>query len=257
MAAAVTAPPRPVGILGGMGPAAGADFVRLFVQACTERMQQCGLAVHDQAFPEHWLAQVPVPDRSAALHLGGEALEAPLQAMDQAIVRLRACGAQAIAMACNTAHAWHGRLQQRFPGLELLHVAREMALHLRADGARAVGLMATQGTYHSGLYDEALAAVGIACHSPEPEERATLMRGIYQGVKTGDLALAQDCFASVGQALRARYGADVPLVMGCTEIPLVLEQAPVAASWRLLNPARILAQALAGRAYPQAIGTLR
>ena len=75
-AAVVTPPPRPVGILGGMGPAAGADFVRLFVEACAERMQQCGMAVHDQAFPEHWPAQVPVPDPSAALHLGRAGLDA-------------------------------------------------------------------------------------------------------------------------------------------------------------------------------------
>ena len=31
-----------VGILGGMGPAAGADFVRLFVQACAQQMKARG-----------------------------------------------------------------------------------------------------------------------------------------------------------------------------------------------------------------------
>ena len=31
--------PRVVGILGGMGPAAGADFARLFVQACADHMR--------------------------------------------------------------------------------------------------------------------------------------------------------------------------------------------------------------------------
>ncbi|MFZ3117300.1 MAG: aspartate racemase, partial [Variovorax sp.] len=53
-----------VGILGGMGPAAGADFVRLFVDACAQHMRAVGEPVRDQAFPEHWLAQVPVPDRT-------------------------------------------------------------------------------------------------------------------------------------------------------------------------------------------------
>src|SRR6476469_6739758 len=52
---------RVVGILGGMGPAAGADFARLFVHACAEHMGKSGVVVSDQAFPEHWLAQVPVP----------------------------------------------------------------------------------------------------------------------------------------------------------------------------------------------------
>ncbi|HEX2012163.1 MAG TPA: amino acid racemase, partial [Roseateles sp.] len=185
------ASPRPVGILGGMGPAAGADFVRLFVQACTEQMQRSGRPVNDQAFPEHWLAQVPVPDRSEALR---EGRDEPLDAMAEAIARLRGCGARAVAMACNTAHAWHARLQARFPDTELLHVAGEVAARLRAAGVREVGLMATLGTYRTGLYDEALAAAGIACHLPLERERATLMRGIYEGVKTGDLVLARACF---------------------------------------------------------------
>jgi len=240
---------RAVGILGGMGPAAGADFVRLFVEACTEQMQRSGRPVNDQAFPEHWLAQVPVPDRSEALRRGGPAFEAPLDAMAQAITRLRGCGARAVALACNTAHAWHARLQARFPDTELLHVAGEVAARLRATGVREVGLMATQGTYRSGLYDEALAAAGIACHLPLESERATLMRGIYEGVKTGDLVLAQACFVEVAQALRARHGRAIALVMGCTEIPLALEHAPAAAQWQLVNPARVLAQALASRAY--------
>jgi aspartate racemase len=237
---------RPVGILGGMGPAAGADFVRLFVEACTEQMQRSGRPVNDQAFPEHWLAQVPVPDRSEALSHGGDE---PLDAMAQAIERLRGCGAGAVAMACNTAHAWHARLQGRFPDTELLHVAGEVASSLRAAGVREVGLMATQGTYRTGLYDEALAAAGIACHLPLEQERATLMRGIYEGVKTGDLVLARRCFVEVAQALRARHGTTIALIMGCTEIPLALEDAPVAARWQLVNPARVLAQALASRAY--------
>lgn len=241
--------PRPVGILGGMGPAAGADFVRLFVQACTEQMQRSGRPVNDQAFPEHWLAQVPVPDRSEALR---EGRDEPLDAMAEAIARLRGCGARAVAMACNTAHAWHARLQARFPDTELLHVAGEVATRLRAAGVREVGLMATLGTYRTGLYDEALAAAGIACHLPLERERATLMRGIYEGVKTGDLVLARACFVEVAQALRARHGTGIALIMGCTEIPLALEEAPLAAQWQLLNPARVLAQALADRAYAAA-----
>ena len=48
-----------VGILGGMGPAAGADFARLFVDSCTDVMRAMDVAVTDQAYPEHWLAQVP------------------------------------------------------------------------------------------------------------------------------------------------------------------------------------------------------
>lgn len=238
-------PTRVVGILGGMGPAAGADFVRLFVQACADRMQRCGQTVSDQAFPEHWLMQVPVPDRTQALNTADDA---PLEVMSRALGRLETVGVCAVAITCNTAHAWHDVLQARVPQIELLHMPREVVAYLRAQGVREVGLMATQGTYRTELYEAALAQEGITCHLPHEAEREILMRGIYDGVKAGDMAYAQSCFVNVAQRLIGRHG-DVPLIMGCTEIPLTLTSAPQAATWTLVNPARVLAQALTTRAY--------
>ncbi|MDP9898113.1 aspartate/glutamate racemase family protein [Variovorax ginsengisoli] len=237
-----------VGILGGMGPAAGADFVRIFVDACAQHMRAQGQPVRDQAFPEHWLAQVPVPDRSGALEATGAGAHQPLEPMLQALGRLAALGSRAVAIACNTAHAWHATLQERFPQVELLHVAREVASHLAGQGVREVALMATEGTYRVRLYEQALSDAGLVCHLPVAEERTLLMRGIYEGVKAGDLVLAEQCFADVAQRLVARHGP-VALIMGCTEVPLGLQGSTAVAGMRLVDPARVLASALAVRAY--------
>lgn len=239
---------RVVGILGGMGPAAGADFARLFVKACAQHLQESGVAVCDQAFPEHWLAQVPVPDRSSALDSPGFGGHQPLEPMLQAMGKLAALGATSVAVACNTAHAWHGALQDRFPQLEVLHVAREVAHTLAGQGVREVGLLATEGTYRAGLYDQALREVGVRCHVPQPHEREALMRGIYQGVKVGDMALARDCFTQVAEALARRFGLST-LILGCTEIPLALTRVPGLDPLALVDPAALLAKALAQRAY--------
>lgn len=241
---------RTVGILGGMGPAAGADFARLFVSACAEHMRSRGIAVSDQAFPEHWLAQVPVPDRSTALGTPGLGGPHPLEPMLQAMGKLAALGATTIAVACNTAHAWHGELQERFPQLEVLHVAREVARTLALRGVRQVGLLATTGTYSAGLYDQAFAQSGVQCYSPTPKEREQLMHGIYSGVKVGDMALAHKVFASVAEALARRHGLQA-LVLGCTEIPLALTSVPGMAGLELIDPAELLARALVQRAYGQ------
>ena len=239
---------RVVGILGGMGPAAGADFVRLFVQACADHMRELRIPVSDQAFPEHWLAQVPVPDRSIALESPGLNDDQPLEPMLQAMGKLAALGATSVAVACNTAHAWHGALQNRFPQLEVLHVAREVAQTLAGRGVKEVGLLATMGTYRSGMYDDAFHQAGLQCHLPLMEEREHLMHGIYKGVKVGNMALAQDCFASVAKAIARRHGLST-LVMGCTEIPLALGTLTEMADLDLVNPADSLARALALRAY--------
>ena len=242
--------PHTVGILGGMGPAAGADFVRLFVQACAGRMAAAGRPVTDQGFPEHWLAQVPVPDRSRALADTTPGPHQPLGPMLDALGRLGGLGVRAVAMACNTAHAWHAQLQAGHPAIDLLHIADETAAHLATAGVRQAILLATEGTYAIGLYDAALARAGVACHLPTTEERATVMRGIYAGVKAGDMALARRCFADVAGAMAGRHPGSA-VVMGCTEIPLALPDADGAGDWQLVDPTAVLAEALARRAYAQ------
>ena len=237
-----------VGILGGMGPAAGADFVRLFVQACAQELRARGEPVHDQAFPEHWLAQVPVPDRTRALGSTQQGAHQPLEPMLQALGRLAAVGSRAVAIACNTAHAWHGRLQERFPQVELLHMARETAQHLSAQGARGVALMATEGTYRVRLYEEALAEAGLACHIPSDTERLAITRGIFEGVKADNMGLAEQCFSEVALRLAERHGP-VTIIMGCTEVPLGLQGSAAVAGLDLVDPAQVLATALARRAY--------
>ncbi len=239
---------RVVGILGGMGPAAGADFARLFVHACAAHMHETGIEVCDQAFPEHWLAQVPVPDRSTALGSPGFGGHQPLEAMLQAMGKLAALGATTVAVACNTAHAWHGALQGRFPQIEVLHVAREVATNLARRGVRETGLLATEGTYKAGLYEQAFVRAGVQCHLPRMDERELLMRGIYEGVKRGDMVLAHDCFTEVAETLARRHGLST-LVSGCTEIPLALSAVTTMNDLVLVDPAALLARALAQRAY--------
>ncbi len=239
---------KPVGILAGMGPAAGVDFVRLFVAACENWLRAHGRAVSDQAYPEHWMAQLPVPDRTLALM--NPAAAQPLEPLVRGLSQLSKLGAHAAAIPCNTAHAWHTPLQARVPHIELLHMPRETAAELHRQGVDRVALLATQGTYRQGLYDQAFAQAGIACVIPGQQAREWLMQGIYDGAKAGNLLLAQQRFEAVGAQIRAEHG-DMPLVMACTEIPLALPTAAQARQqgWTLVDPSAILAAALARRAY--------
>jgi aspartate racemase len=172
----------------------------------------------------------------------------PLEPMLQALGRLAALGSQAVAIACNTAHAWHDRLQERFPQIELLHMAREVARHLAAQGTGSVALMATEGTYRVRLYEQALAEAGLDCHVPLAEERRIITRGIFDGVKAGNMQLAEACFSQVALQLAQRHGP-VTLIMGCTEVPLGLQGSAAVAGLDLVDPAQVLAAALARRAY--------
>ncbi|CAN7256024.1 amino acid racemase [Trinickia sp. LjRoot230] len=229
-----------------MGPAAGLDFVRLFLSACERCLREHGTPIADQAFPEHWLAQIPVADRSLAL-LDPNAPQ-PLEGMSRAIGRLVGLGARTVAVACNTAHAWQATLQRAQPDVELLHIAKETAAHLRASDVNSAMLLATEGTYRMALYQQAFEAYEIGCVLPSVREREALMEGIYDGVKAGRLELARERFAAVGRVLHERHG-DLPMVMACTEIPLAMPFVDEARQWMLVDPAEVLALALARRAY--------
>lgn len=238
--------PRAVGVLAGMGPAAGAEFLRLFVRACEDWLRSHGREVVDQAFPEHWVAQLPVPDRTGALL--DPAVPQPLEMMSRGVHRLADLGVRHIAISCNTAHAWHQALQACEPRAEILHIARETAADLKRRGFAKVALLATEGTYRTRLYDEAFGALGMACAAPAPAARQRLMQGIYQGVKAGNQALAEACFTEVCREM-AEVHPGAAFVMACTEIPLALPLAPEAARWTLVDPAQVLAAALARRAF--------
>lgn len=231
-----------VGILGGMGPAAGAEFARLFVEECNAWLAEHGQPVNDQSFAPHWLAQIPVADRSAALLEDGES---PLPGMVAALRQLASVGARSVAIACNTAHAWHGELVAQCPQVALLHIVHETVRALRDQGVSRVGLLATLGTHQLRLYEPTLEAAGIRCFVPEAEEQKLVMRGIREGVKGGRMNLARDVFSSVGQAVAKRHGVET-LVLACTEIPLALHALP---GVRLVDPAKVLARALVARAY--------
>lgn len=242
--------PRPgppvAGILGGMGPAAGAAFVLQFVEACSEQMRALGLPLTDQGYPAHWIAQLPFPDRSDALMSDDGGKARLLQALINATDRLARLGVTHLAIPCNTAHAWHGALQERFPHVDILHIAREVALKLHALGTRRVGLLATHGTYESLVYQKALAGAALVCHVPTRPERDRLTRGIYQGVKAGDIKLARACFEPVAERLAERHDLEA-IVVGCTEIPLGLRALTRLPHVKLIDPAPVLAAALAGR----------
>ena len=237
-----------VGILGGMGPAAGAEFVKLFVEACRAELQTRNTQVCDQVYPEHFLIQSPIPDRTAALERGGACTDIPLIAMHSAMDKLAGMGVTSVAIACSTAHAWHGQLQEQFPGIRLLHVAKEVTSVLQSHKIESVGLLATNGTYLSGVYEATLADAGIKCHLPTMDERKELMRGIYDGVKGGNFVLAQRCFRAVAKAVFSR-NATRALILGCTEIPLALKEGSLGPGITLIDPALVLAKTLARNAY--------
>jgi aspartate racemase len=200
-----------LGVLGGMGPQATADFLAKLA-ACTEaQSDQQHLPVVAWSVPQ-------IPDRTSAILHGGDS---PLGPMLHGVRMLYALGATAIVIPCNTAHYWYDDLSAR-AGLPILHIVDAAADQISSarPEARRLGLLATEGTLRSGIYQNRLPAK-FEVIEPDPVSIVGVMHGIAE-VKAGRLDAARPLFDEAAEALR-RKGTDA-ILLACTEIPLAAPQ---------------------------------
>jgi len=202
-----------LGILGGMGPLAGAHF-------CA-RLTLLTPAARDQAHVPFLLWSDPrVPDRTAAWLAGGPD---PLPALLRGLRGLETAGALAIVIPCNTAHGWFEAMQAACP-LPILHIVDAAAEDLSRQGVAPgrIGLLATAGTLAMRLYQDRLEARGWEVLVPAPAVMAALVSPAIAAVKAGQPDLATAPLAEAAAGLVAQGATAV--VLGCTEIPLGLPE---------------------------------
>lgn len=197
-----------LGVLGGMGPLATAYFLELVVQM-TE-------AKTDQKHIEMILYHCPtIPDRTG--YMLGKTKESPLPVMEKIVRWLTGQGAEYLAIPCITAHFFYKELEKA-AGIPIIHIVKEAAEYLSLFGIRKVGVMATDGTIGSGLFQEELHRWGIECILPDQKNQQYVMELIYQGVKAGK-SIEIEKFYAVQQYLR-QEGAEC-ILLGCTELSLI------------------------------------
>ncbi len=206
-----------IGILGGMGPAATAEFLKeLTRQTPAERDQD--------HFPSISLSDVTVADRTAAILSGVDDVTDQLHENCRKLV---AWGAQAIACPCNTAHYFLRSFVHELPVtfVDIVEATVDQAMY-RAQAAGRLGdepaawLTCTRGTVRTGLYQQAAAERGLNLLVP-PEEYFNEFSEIIALVKSGDLWRAGERWRGVFDTLTTER--DAPVVTACTELPLAHE----------------------------------
>jgi aspartate racemase len=201
-----------LGILGGMGPEAAIDLQMKILRLTPATTDSEHLPVVVWNVPQ-------IPDRTAAIFGSGQS---PVHAMAQGIRGLEAMGAQRIVIACNTAHHWFSDLQS-ITAIPMIHIADAVHVELSASAVPidCVGLMATQGTVHSGFYADKLAELGVTLVLPKASSQQALASAIGL-LKSGQHDAAANIVDQVAQELLSQEAKR--LILGCTELPLVAEK---------------------------------
>ena len=183
---------KTIGIIGGMGPLATADLF--------EKIVGHTIAACDQE------------------HLDGGA--DPLPELAKSAGRLEKFGADVLIIPCNTAHYYYDGIAAAV-SVPVLHMVRLTARALVERGVKKAGLLATDGTVRTGIYQKSFAGSGVELLTPDEAGQRAVMEMIYQGVKAGDMAFdAQPARQAMERLLAA--GAEV-LILGCTELPLAVK----------------------------------
>jgi len=199
-----------IGILGGMGPLATAELFRRIVERTP--------AKRDQDHPRIIIYNNPkIPDRTAYILGKGED---PRPELIASAKKLESCGADFIIMPCNTAHYFAEDIQRAIK-IPLVSMIEETAERIKEMGMKKVGLLATDGTVKGLIYHRALLKRGIKVAVPDRRGQLVLMRGIYRGVKAGNLKLGRRLILWEAKKIEKRVEG---IIAGCTEVSVVLRQ---------------------------------
>lgn len=244
---------KTIGIVGGMGPAAGIDVFR----AITVHTP----ATQDQDHLNVWLASLPgkVPDRTEFLE-GTVALN-PAEPVAEIIIQLASVGADIIGLACNTMHVppifdeLTARIERSGIDVQLVNMVNEVVDHVAGteDRPRRVGVLGTRGSIGSDVYGIALRGRGHETLYGDLQLRESVHAAIYDpetGIKATSGPASGRSVRVIERAIDSLVaaGAEV-IILGCTELPLVITADP-RGRIALVDPSLILAKALVDRVAP-------
>ena len=201
-----------LGILGGMGPAASAEFVNRLVQQTP--------ATCDQEHIPFVLWNEPrTPDRSTSMRYGNDY---PLPYLKEGILSLKSVGCDYIVIPCNSAHYWYDELAKL--DIPIIHIVDSVVDELKSLDIlnQTIGVMGTQGTIEYGIYQHRLESQGWKCIVPDSSEMDYFVQPAIDFIKAGKLVEANYLLVKVIDSLISRGAKSV--VLGCTELPLAVRE---------------------------------
>lgn len=224
-----------LGVLGGMGPLATADFLEKFVKLWP--------AEKDQDHPQVVVFSNPkIPDRVGPIL--GASTTSPLPALVESAKRLQEFGAQLLCMPCHTAHFWFPQIVQtlNIPFLHIADITCEEILNTGHTDRSKVGVLATRATLQANIYQDRFRNYGVPLVLPDQGHMERYVLPAITAVKRNAMVEAGELLTNSINEFVHHQGVDV-VVLACTELPLALHGADYTIHKRCIDPTESLARA--------------
>ena len=200
-----------LGVLGGMGPAASAEFMSRLVAKTPAKKDQ-------DHIPTILWSDPRTPDRSTSLRNGDDL---PLPYLLEGIHGLKLANCSCVVIPCNTAHFWFDELSNHIKIIHIVDSVADALTNVNVTNA-TIGVIGTQATIELGLYQNHLNKLGWNCITPTKVEMDTLVQPAIDLIKANDMVNSQHMLMQVVNSLISTGAKAV--ILGCTEIPLAIRQ---------------------------------
>jgi aspartate racemase len=205
---------KTIGLVGGMSWESTLEYYRIINETVKEKLggfHSAKLVLYSVDFAEVETLQ----------HRGEWERAAVL--LTEASRRVEAAGADFGLLCTNTMHKVFDEVQKgiRIP---LIHIADVTGRAITARGLRRIGLLGTRFTMEQDFYKGKLTSdYGIDVLIPDEEERQAVHAIVYNELCLGTVKDAsRDVFGKIIARLEGRGAQGI--VLGCTEIPLLVKQ---------------------------------
>lgn len=202
-------------IIGGMGTEATETFIHIL----NERTP----AKRDQDYLNYILINhSTVPDRTD--YILDHRKPNPFIPLAEDIRQQSRLGPEFFVIPCNTAHYAFDDLQA-LTSIPILHMPRETvkAIKNMMPDAKRVGLIATRGTLHDGIYDREIRNAGYEVVKPDEKTAEETMTLIYDDIK-GKNQVDSDLYHHILSTMVDQLACDI-VILGCTELSVAQQRA--------------------------------
>lgn len=208
---------KTIGLLGGMSWESSIEYYRIINQAVKKRLG----GLHSA---QCLLYSVDFAEIEVLQHQGD--WETLTHVMVNAVKRLERGGAECLVICTNTMHRMADQIESAI-SIPLLHIADATADAIKSQGLHTVGLLGTRFTMEGDFYKGRLEKDhGLKVLIPDEEGRKLVHRVIYEELVQGEIQdTSRQAYLDIIADLK-NSGAE-GVILGCTEIPLLIKQAQV------------------------------
>jgi aspartate racemase len=203
-------------MVGGVGPESTVDYYRLLISSYRERTE-------DDSYPEILINSVNL--RKLVRMMNANDLSGLTDWMIAEVQKLANAGAEIGLIASNTPHIVFDGVSSRSP-IPLVSIVEATCEAARVMQLKKLGLFGSGFTMKSDFYPKVFAKLGMELVTPEPAEQAWIHERYMDELANGIFRTeTRDRFVAIARRMKAENGIQA-LILGGTEIPLILRNAP-------------------------------